>query len=163
MAEEQKIEQQNISPEQVHSAEQVDENFLDSTKIEQIPQPQVTEKIDKDQIVAQVIIPDNQVQQSALANSEIIHREVDSILSAGMDNTFLSLDAGTQRIFKIKGEETAKKITILLMQTKIKVAEITKLILDWLRIIPRVNKYYLEQEAKIKTEKILKINQLKNG
>jgi hypothetical protein len=78
-----------------------------------------------------------------------------------MENAFLSLDAGLQRVFKLKGEETSNKITILLMQTKIKVSTITKLILEWLRIIPKINKHYLEQEAKIKTDNILKIKQQK--
>ncbi|MFA6307680.1 MAG: hypothetical protein WCS88_03220 [Patescibacteria group bacterium] len=159
MVQDPKIEQINISPEQANSSEQSPEKILDSTKIEQSTEFLSKEKLDDDQIAAQVAIVNDKAQKVQPATSEIIHKKVENILSDGMDIVFLSLDAGTQRIFKLKGEEVSTKITILLLEAKIKVGEITKLILEWLRIIPKVNKYYLEQEAKIKTDKILKINQ----
>lgn len=59
--------------------------------------------------------------------------------------------------FRVKGEETTKKINELLGQTKIKVKKIINLIKAWLKIIPGVNKFFLEQETKLKTDKILKI------
>jgi hypothetical protein len=158
---EKKIEQQNINPEQIAPVEQSAETSLDSTKIEQIPQPQAQENTDNGQAVAQVVIPEDQPNVDTPMTSEVIHKKVDSILSADMEDVFLSLDAGTQRVFKIKGEETTKKITNLLLETKVRVGEITKLILEWLRIIPQVNKHYLEQEAKIKTDNILEINKPK--
>ena len=40
---------------------------------------------------------------------------------------------------------------------KVKVKEIVKLIIEWLKIIPGASRYFLEQEAKIKTDKILKL------
>jgi hypothetical protein len=156
MSPEQNLEQQNISPEQVTPVDQSVETSLDATKIEQVPQAQAPEKLDDDQIVAQVALPDDQAPVVPMT-SEVIHTEVDNILSNDMDNVFLSLDAGTQRAFKLKGEETTNKITALLMGTKVKVSEITKLILEWLRIIPKANKHYLEQQAKIKTGEIIKI------
>jgi len=158
MVQDQKIEKVNINVEQVNSSEQSSEKSLDSTKKERVGEIKVSEKNDSDNIIAQqVVIPDIQPQQKVVTSSEIIHKKVEGVLSDGMDNVFLSLDSATQRSFKIKGEEVSAKITNLLLETKIKVAEITKLILEWLRIIPKVNKHYLEQEAKIKTEKILKI------
>lgn len=160
MSPDQKLEQQNISPEVKEPIEQTAETSLDSAKIEQIPKPK-EEKSDEDQQTSQVVIPDDQVV-AAPSSSEIVLKQVEDILSDGMDKIFLTLDPSIQKAFKIKGEETSNKIAGLLSQTKIKVGEITKLILEWLRIIPRVNKHYLEQEAKIKTEKILKINKIKN-
>jgi len=35
-------------------------------------------------------------------------------------------------------------------------AAIMELVYEWLRMIPKVNKFFLEQEAKIKTDKLLK-------
>jgi len=153
------LEQKNINPEQLKPIEKPLETSLDSTKVEQITEQQIQEKSDNSQISVPISIADIQTDSIRPASSEVIHRQVEDILSVGMENVFLSLDAGTQRAFKLKGEETAIKITNLLMQTKIKVGEITKLILEWLRIIPSINKHYLEQEAKIKTDNILKINQ----
>ena len=35
-------------------------------------------------------------------------------------------------------------------------AAVMELVYEWLRMIPKINKYFLEQEAKIKTDKIVK-------
>ena len=35
------------------------------------------------------------------------------------------------------------------------VASMMELIYEWLRMLPRINKYFLEQEAKIKTDKLV--------
>ncbi|MFA6466450.1 MAG: hypothetical protein WCV71_01160 [Patescibacteria group bacterium] len=153
------LEQQNISPEQFKAIDKSVENSLDSGKIERKIIAPAQENYNN-QTPTSVVIPE---EHNAVVpnNQQIIHRQVENVLSAGMENVFLSLDAGLQRDFKLKGEETSNKITLLLMQTKIKVSAITKLILEWLRIIPKINKHYLEQEAKIKTDNILKINQQK--
>lgn len=95
----------------------------------------------------------NQVQQTD--NDEV--KKIETLLSQGMENAFLSMDTATQAQFKIKGEETSKKIASLMHQTKVKVKQVIDLILDWLNIIPRVNKFYIEQESKIKAEAILKM------
>ena len=155
------LEQQNINPEQKKIIDKSLENSFDSTKIEQVSEGQVAEQINNTQSVARVVIPVTDNSAVVKNTSQIVHQQVESVLSAGMENVFLSLDAAIQRNFKLKGEETANKITNILMQSKIKVGEITKLILEWLRVIPRINKHYLEQEAKIKTDNILKINQQK--
>ena len=62
-----------------------------------------------------------------------------------------------QEAFKKKGEETAGKIKELLKSFKDKTKEIVKLIKSWLKMLPGVNKFFIEQEAKIKTDKILNI------
>ncbi|MBT4516813.1 MAG: hypothetical protein HOC78_02865 [Candidatus Komeilibacteria bacterium] len=158
MSPEKNIEQQNINVEQVAPLEKSTDGSFESGVQEQEAPAKAQEKPDNDQIASTVALPDDS-QVTQPVTSGIIHSKVENVLSQGMDNVFLSLDAGTQRAFKIKGEETSAKITILLMKTKVKAKEITMLILEWLRIIPKINKHYLEQEAKIKTDNILKINQ----
>lgn len=155
--------------EQIVNAEKIDksteqsmvEKSLDSTKFEKLssekPQSTKVTKDDNNTVTDSV----SSTYQPVINDSAIIHKNIENVLSEGMENVYLSLDAGTQRIFKIKGEEISAKITTLILQAKVKVKEITELILEWLRIIPKVNKHYLEQEAKIKTEKILNINKIK--
>jgi len=82
---------------------------------------------------------------------------IDSILSEGLDEIFLSLKPQEQARFKKEGEETVKKINQLLSEAKVRINKIMELIRRWLRLIPRVNKYFLEQETKIKTDKIVGI------
>ena len=43
---------------------------------------------------------------------------------------------------------------------KVKVRDVVHLIREWLLVIPGVNAFFLEQEAKIKTDRILQYEQL---
>jgi len=86
--------------------------------------------------------------------SEVL-KEIESILSEGLEEPYQSLPDNLKKDFKQKGEETASKIEELVNQAKIMVHKIVDLIKNWLCIIPGVNKFFLEQETKIKTGKIL--------
>lgn len=83
--------------------------------------------------------------------------EIDRILADGLNDIFLKLNPDDQRRFKAKGEETVAKINVLLSKAKVKVSKIISLIRDWLKIVPGINKFFLEQEVKIKADKILKL------
>ncbi len=82
---------------------------------------------------------------------------IDSILAEGLNEVFLKMNPKQQSEFKKKGEETVAKINELLGQTKVKVNKIIDLIRSWLKLIPGVNKFFLEQEVKIKADRIIKI------
>lgn len=82
---------------------------------------------------------------------------IDTILSEGLNEIFLNMKPVEQKAFIKKGEETVTKINELLSKTKVKMSRIIALIKDWLKMIPGVNKFFLEQEAKIKADKILKL------
>jgi len=87
--------------------------------------------------------------------------KIENILSENLDELFMQMTPQQQMQFKEKGEETATKIEALLQETKVRVKEIINLIKDWLKIIPGVNKFFLEQEAKIKTDRLLNIREQK--
>lgn len=97
-----------------------------------------------------VPLPASNIQQLRLA-------AIDNILAEGLNEVFLKMKPEQQREFKKRGEETATKINQLLSQARFKVSRIINLIKRWLKLIPGVNRFFLEQEAKIKTDKILKI------
>ena len=82
-------------------------------------------------------------------------RSIELILSEDMTEQFKAMSPADQAKFKAKGEETVSKLAALMRKTAIKAKEVLKLIVIWLRLIPHVNKYFLEQESKIKTDKIL--------
>jgi len=86
-----------------------------------------------------------------------IQKRVETVLADGLADLYLSLVPEKGKEFKKAGEETAKKISQLLTKAKINIGEIIKLIKKWLSIIPGVNKYFLEKEAKIKADEIIKI------
>lgn len=82
-------------------------------------------------------------------------KEIDAYLSDGLGETFLAMTPIKQKEFKEEGEKTAKKINILLDSTKINLGKIVELIRRWLKLITGVNRFFLDQEAKIKADKII--------
>jgi len=86
---------------------------------------------------------------------EIRYHQIESILEEDLADLFFRLDPQTQLEFKMEGEKTTQGISKILSQAKIKAKKIVDLIRRWLRIIPGINKHFLEQEAKIKTDKVL--------
>jgi len=83
--------------------------------------------------------------------------KVEKILESGLKDTYEKLAPIAQQEFKIQGEETASKIRELLSAAKVKVKKIFQLILEWLMLLPNINRFFLEQEAKIKTDKIIEL------
>lgn len=84
-------------------------------------------------------------------------KEIEDILSADLGVMYHAMTPAQQRVFRTEGERTATVIRRLLEQVKVKAQTILDLIRRWLRLIPGVNKFFLEQEAKIKTDKMLAV------
>lgn len=84
-------------------------------------------------------------------------RAIEKILEKDLEDVYLNLPPDKQREFRAKGEEAAKKINILLHKAKIQVKKIIDVIKKWLSLIPGVNKFFLEQEAKIRADAILRL------
>ena len=88
-----------------------------------------------------------------------VQKEIETILESGLQKLYLELEPGQRQAFKAKGEIVAIKVAELMRQAKVKVQEIVRLILEWLKMLPGVSRYFLEQEAKIKAEKIIRLKQ----
>ena len=84
-------------------------------------------------------------------------KQVENILAEGLEDIYLSLTQEEKKEFKRTGEETAVKINKLLTKVKVNIGAIVKLIRKWLALIPGLNKYFLDQEAKIRADKIIKM------
>lgn len=84
-------------------------------------------------------------------------KRIEKILEENMEEIYLKLSPEKQKEFRIAGEQTAKKINEILGKAKFKIKEIINLIRKWLSLIPGVNKFFLEQEAKIKADKIVSL------
>ncbi|MFA7314483.1 MAG: hypothetical protein WC025_00945 [Candidatus Magasanikbacteria bacterium] len=89
--------------------------------------------------------------------------KIEKVMEDGLEDAYKELTPVQQQEFKIKGEETAWKIRQVLKKTKVKIKEIFKLLLDWLKLLPGVNRFFLEQEAKIKADKIISLNKFTNN
>jgi len=91
-----------------------------------------------------------------LAKSEVLLR-IEHVLEQDLGDIYFRLEPAKQQQFKVKGEETAAKIEQVLLKTKFKAKEIFKLIMEWLKVVPGVNHFFIKQEAKIKTDEIIKL------
>ncbi|MFA7653736.1 MAG: hypothetical protein WCX97_01695 [Candidatus Magasanikbacteria bacterium] len=87
--------------------------------------------------------------------------KIEKIMSEDLLDVYQNLSPIARQEFKIKGEETASKIQELLQSTHVKVKKIFQLIVEWLKLLPGINRFFLEQEAKIKVDKILMLKNKK--
>lgn len=87
--------------------------------------------------------------------------KIETILAEGLENLYKELPDNRKQEFKLKGEETAKEVGGLLGAAKVKIHKIVKLIVAWLKMIPGVNKFFLEQESKIKADRLLEFKREK--
>jgi len=104
-----------------------------------------------------VVPPPSQapVPLTTQAPADVLVKNIENTMSKGLEDAYQEMDPALQQRFKQTGEETANAIGKLLQQSKIQVKKIVTLLLRWLRLIPRVNPYYLEQQAKIKADAIV--------
>jgi len=79
---------------------------------------------------------------------------VESILADGLGEAYINMDDQSKNAFRRKGEEVARKIEDIMYIGKAKLKEVLLWIKEWLRMIPGVNTFFLDQEAKIKTDQI---------
>lgn len=86
-------------------------------------------------------------------------KEIESVLAEDLTDLYLAMPPEKQKEFKAKGEETAFRVRELVQAAKVNAKKIFQLIRDWLKVIPGVNRFFLEQEAKIKTDKILLVSE----
>lgn len=94
---------------------------------------------------------------AGLAVKKEREKKIEDILAKDMEKAYLSMSQEKQLEFKREGEKTAREINGLLDKTKVKVKKIISLIKKWLLLIPGVNKFFLEQESKIKADEIFKM------
>ncbi|MCW1930290.1 MAG: hypothetical protein KIH62_003140 [Candidatus Kerfeldbacteria bacterium] len=85
--------------------------------------------------------------------------ELEEILADRVAEVYQMLSPKEQEQFRKAGEEAVTKIEILMMQFKATARAVVQIIRQWLRTIPRVNAFFLEQESKIKTDRVLKMQQ----
>lgn len=85
--------------------------------------------------------------------------ELEKILEDGLGEYVSSMPDEARTRFLYKGQETAQRLAIMVNGVKIQAKKVVELIRDWLLTIPGVNKFFLEQEAKIKTDRVLSFSE----
>lgn len=86
-----------------------------------------------------------------------LDKEIENVLSEGLEQLYWEMPELQRQIFKTKGERVATQIRALLGEATVRVQDIFRLIVDWLKALPGVSRFFIEQEAKIKTDKLTKL------
>lgn len=100
------------------------------------------------------VVPIEERVVAPATKSERLHG-IEKVMASGLEEIYASLDPHTKAIVKTEGEKTATQIEQLLESGKTVAKKILHLIRSWLQKIPGVNKFFLEQESKIKTDRII--------
>ncbi|MBI4139025.1 hypothetical protein HY479_02635 [Candidatus Uhrbacteria bacterium] len=82
---------------------------------------------------------------------------VEKIMEEGLGTLYVTLPESARPLFKQKGEEAATEIATMVRSLKIHAGRVLRLLRDWLLTIPKVNRFFLEQEAKIKTDTVIQL------
>ncbi len=80
---------------------------------------------------------------------------IEKILEDGLGTYVGDLTPDQKEQFTKKGQEVARSIANMVRTLRFQVKKVIGLIHEWLLTIPGVNKFFLEQEAKIKTDRIV--------
>lgn len=91
----------------------------------------------------------------SVAPKTVVRQNIESVLSSGLTEVYQGMTPQEQQQFRVAGEQAASTIEQLMTGFKATAKVVLDVIRTWLKMIPRVNKYFLEQESKIKTDQII--------
>lgn len=97
--------------------------------------------------------PANTVQHREASKDELLEK-IEGVMSQGLMDVYKDMSADKQVVFRTAGEDAAKRIREMLASGKPRRYTTMKLLGTWLKTIPKVNRYFLEQEVKLKTDDI---------
>jgi len=123
------------------------EHFLEEAPTTEIPKPEATFEQGKPAVAP---------APPAVAKDDVTI-EVEKILEEGLGDVYANLPESAKPKFKEKGERAATEIADMVRSFKVKFRRALELIRDWLLTIPGSNKFFLEQEAKIKVDEVMEL------
>lgn len=89
--------------------------------------------------------------------------EIEKVMSEGLEEIYAVLPVEAQAAVKYEGEVAAAKIEYLIESGKEISKKVLSILRSWLAKIPGVSKFFLEQESKRKTDKIMAIARKTRG
>ncbi len=147
------VRKPEVAPEAKPEVEAVKE--VSEQKPESLPQEPAKEKEAAELSRKAAPVSDDTADEEVVEEKDELTHEVEEVLSEDLGEMYDKLSPDKQKEFQEKGEETAGKIRQMITTSKVKSRKVLGWIKDWIKMIPGVNKFFLEQEAKIKTDKIL--------
>jgi hypothetical protein len=152
-------EQIKINPEQAPSPSTIGAD-AERLSTPEIPSPSEGSIRPESHQAAVIPSPGQSVSTAASTNTVDAQRiaDIEHILEEDLSEIYFKLPETEKVKFRTTGEKTAREINTLLSAAHIKLKKIIEAITDWLKLIPGVSAFFLEQEAKIKADRLLKLN-----
>lgn len=95
---------------------------------------------------------------SEAPKKDALRMQVERALEDKLWEIYLSLPKESRQRFKEGGEICATELRRLAERPKVRPRNVLALIKRWLKLIPVVNKWFLWQEAKVKTDKFMRLH-----
>lgn len=118
-----------------------------------------TQEIEKQDALSQENdVPGGLIERSRTERElEALTRELEIALGEGLEDQFLKMDFMSQKGFKEAGENLTEVLKDVILNQKIERPKIMDKIRLWLKMIPNVNNFFIEQETKNRADKIMAI------
>lgn len=157
---------QQIHAQEVASQQEVASDVQEISQKQEINNEQQEQVITPEQINQQqesshpssdtIIKPTPQAKQVIIPHvKDALTNQIEKIMESGLVDAFKEMTPIQQQEFKVKGEQVAMQVKELLSKSKVKVKKIYELLVSWLQIIPGISRFFIQQEAKIKADKLL--------
>ena len=88
--------------------------------------------------------------------------DVQKILEEGLEEAIVTMPEEAKQRFLQKGKEIGTIVADMVRRYKVEVKRVLSLLKEWLTTIPGVNRFFLEKEAKIKTDRILELERVQH-
>lgn len=165
-------EQAVAVPRERHSAtpEQIAKAAQERARVEQAPQAEhekVPQKQEEGFIDETIEALKNKLRKNKKKTAKLPQRkdnltiQIEQVMEEGLKDAYQELTPLQKQKFKLKGEEVALKIRSMLNKSRVKVKNVFKLLIEWLKMLPGITSFYAEQEAKIKADSIMRFHRKK--
>jgi hypothetical protein len=137
----------------------------EGTDLERVASPEVQANkagLEATESAEKAVLPTNTGTQSVSSTTNPVEAQrladIERILEEDLSEIYFKLPEAEKVKFRVTGEKTAREINSLLSSATVKLKKIIEVITGWLKLIPGVSKFFLEQEAKIKADRLLKLH-----
>jgi hypothetical protein len=125
---------------------------------EQSPQPeQAAEESPTEESAVVQATPVKLPDQPTVSAKDAYHQRLERLLEDNLVDLYLQMPKAQRQQFRAEGERVASQLRQMIETAKIKAKQVLEIIRNWLKSIPGVSRYFLEQESKIKTDRVIRL------
>ena len=141
-----------------HTQEQEEESTIEHKQETPVQKKEATEVSVTGNPPARIVLQKEETAPEAPSTKSEALYAIEQILEEDLEEAYWQLPPNMREQFKKRGEETARSIEQLLRAVHLNIIKVLRLLQKWLSMIPHVNAFFLEQEAKVKADKIIALH-----